>query len=109
MRPTSLALLAALAGCAPIHSNVNVAGAEVALEGARAAGAQKSAPYEYTAAEAHLRKAREEMGWARYGAAAELAERARQLAEEAKAKASGAPRPDGQGVAAPVTPKPEAR
>lgn len=93
MRPLLLALAATLAGCAPVHSNLNLVDAEVALEGARAAGGQKIAPYEYTVAEAYLRKAREELGYAQYGAAAELAERARGFAEQARQKAAEAGKP----------------
>ncbi|HEX9290257.1 MAG TPA: DUF4398 domain-containing protein [Anaeromyxobacteraceae bacterium] len=91
MRPLLLlALVATLPGCAQIHSNLNLVDAEVAIEGARAAGAAKSAPYEYTAAEAYLHKAREELGYAQYGAAAELARESQELAERAHQKATDA-------------------
>jgi hypothetical protein len=83
-------LVATLAGCAQVHSNLNLADAEVALEGARTAGAARTAPYEYTAAEAYLRKAREQLGYAQYGVAAELADKSRALAERAREKAAEA-------------------
>jgi Domain of unknown function (DUF4398) len=91
-----LALVATLSGCAQIHSNMNLADAEVALEGARAAGAPKAAPYEYTSAEAYLRKAREEIGYAQYGVAAELAEKSTSFATEARKKAVDAGKAAGE-------------
>jgi len=88
-------LLAAalLAGCASIDAQRSLTAAEVSLEGARAAGAEKQAPYEYTSAEALYQKAREESGRARYGDAVDHARRAAQMADQARAKASG-PRPE---------------
>jgi hypothetical protein len=68
--------------------------AEVALEGARSAGAERQAAYEYTAADAYYQKAREENARARYGAAAEHARKATILAEEAQVKARRAARPE---------------
>lgn len=85
----SLAAVATLAGCGPIQSTSALLDADVELEAARAAGAEAAAPYEYTAAEAYLHKAREEAGYAQYEASAELATRARDLARAAKQKATG--------------------
>ncbi len=90
-----LLAVALLAACATIDASRSLVSAEVALEGARAAGAEKQAPYEYTAADLYLRQAREENGHGRYGAAVEHAQQATRLADEAKAKATGtAPRPE---------------
>jgi Domain of unknown function (DUF4398) len=85
--PSVLVLVGALAGCAQVHSTLNLSDAENALEGARAAGASRTAPYELYSAAAYLEKAREEVGFAQYGAAAELAERSRRFSERAKEKA----------------------
>jgi uncharacterized protein YceK len=91
VRPIPVLLaVALLSGCATIDASRSLAAAEVALEGARAAGAEKQAPYEYAAADLYFQKAREENGHARYGDAAEHAQRAATLAEAAKAKATGA-------------------
>ena len=48
---TALPLVAALAACGPIRSTSSLIAADVEVEAARTAGAQKTAVYEYTAAE----------------------------------------------------------
>jgi outer membrane biogenesis lipoprotein LolB len=78
---------AALAGCGPIQSTAALIDADVALEAARAAGAPQAAPYEYTGAEAYLQKAREVSGRAQYDAATRFAEKARDLAQDARKNA----------------------
>lgn len=90
-----LLAVALLAACATIDASRSLVAAEVALEGARAAGAEKQAPYEYTSADLYFQQAREENGHGRYGAAVEHAQQAARLADQAKAKATGAaPRPE---------------
>lgn len=90
MRSIAPLLAAALlAGCASIDAHRSLASAEVALEGARAAGAEKQAPYEYTSAEALYQKAREENGRARYGDAVDHARQAARMAEQARVRATG--------------------
>jgi hypothetical protein len=84
-----LLAVALLIGCATIDSSRSLVAAEVALEGARAAGAEKQAPYEYAAADLYYQKAREENGHGRYGDAVEHAAQAAKLAEQARTKASG--------------------
>jgi len=98
VRPIPVLLaLALLTGCATIDSSRSLVAAEVALEGARAAGAEKQAPYEYASADLYFQKAREENGRGRYGDAVEHATQAAKLAETARAKASGgAPRTEGK-------------
>jgi Domain of unknown function (DUF4398) len=90
------ALLLALAGCGPIGARGVIREAETAVVRARAAGGERFAPYETTAAELYLQKARDEQGRAQYGAAQELARQsltyARQAAERAGEK--GVPAPD---------------
>jgi hypothetical protein len=80
---------ALLAGCASIDAARSLAAAEVALEGARAAGAEKQATYEYVSADANYQKAREENARARYRDAIDHARTAVKLADEAKGKALG--------------------
>lgn len=80
----------ALAGCGPVRSTAALMDADVAIEAARAAGAPQSAPYEFTAAQAYLEKAREVSGYARYEAAERFAARARDLGNEARKNALAA-------------------
>jgi hypothetical protein len=77
-------------GCGPIQSTSALMDAEVELEGARAAGAQASATYEYTTAEAYLKRARELAGYSQYENSATFAARAREVAKEARVKALAA-------------------
>ncbi len=82
-----LVLALPLAGCAPIASGVTVVKANIALSNAETAGAKKNAPYEYTAAEEYLKKAREEAGYSRFAASRVFAAKALTYAEQARAKA----------------------
>ncbi len=86
----AVAALALVAGCGPIQSTASLIDADVEVEAARAAGAATSSPYEFTAAEAYLHKAREVAGRAQYEASAEFAGKARDLAKEARKNASAA-------------------
>jgi hypothetical protein len=79
--------LALLAGCGPIQSTSALIDADVELEAARAAGAQTSAVYEYTAAETFLHEARETQGRSQYEASARFAQKAAGLAKSARQKA----------------------
>jgi uncharacterized OsmC-like protein len=88
--PLALLALAALAGCGPIQSTAALIDADVEVEGARAAGAAQTSVYEFTGAEAYLHKAREVSGRAQYEAAARFAEKARDLAKEARKNAIAA-------------------
>ena len=86
----ALPLVAALAACGPVRSTSKLIAADVELEAARAAGAQKAAVYEYTGAEAYLHEARVAAGYAQYQASADYAAKALKLAQEAKRKALAA-------------------
>ncbi len=86
----ALLALAAAAGCGPIQSTPALIEADVEVEAARSAGAPVAAPYEFTSAEAYLRKAREEAGYAQYQPATDFALKARDLAKEAREKALNA-------------------
>jgi hypothetical protein len=79
--------IASLVACGPIQSTASLVSADVELEAARAAGAATTSPYEFTAAEAYLHKAREVQGRAQYEASDEFAGRARDLAREARKNA----------------------
>jgi hypothetical protein len=83
----TLLALVLLGGCGPIQSTASLIDAEVAIEAARAAGARDSAAYEYSSAEAYLHKARMVSGRARYEESSTFADRARDLANQAREKA----------------------
>lgn len=74
---------AALAGCGSVYSTVSVNAAQARLEQARAAGAEQAAPYEYTFAREHLRKAQLEAAEASYSDAAAYADTAELYAQKA--------------------------
>ena len=87
--PAAVALLAiwgGVAGCGPIEYINQVSTRAVsALAAAKKVGADQYAPYEYTAAEAYLHKAREEGAYAQYQDAIEYGRRAEELADRARA------------------------
>ena len=78
--------LALLSGCGPIEY-INQVGnkAASAVSAAKLAQADRYAPYEYTAAEEYLHKAREEAGHAEYQDAIEYGRRSEDLANRARA------------------------
>jgi len=86
----ALLALATLAACGPIQSTAALIDADVEIEAARAAGAAQSSPYEFTGAEAYIRKAREVSGRAQYETATRFAARAVDLAKEARKNAVAA-------------------
>ncbi|MBX5484674.1 MAG: DUF4398 domain-containing protein [Myxococcaceae bacterium] len=83
-------VLCGLAGCGPIQSTAFLLDADVALEAARTARAETYAPYEYTAAQLYLLKAREEVGYSDYEVAVDFAKKASKFANEAREKALSA-------------------
>lgn len=88
--PLALLLLGTLAACGPIKSSKAIASASDEVEVARSAGAARTAPYEYTAAEAYLHQAQLVQGRSEYDAATEFAEKAEAMAIEAAKKARAA-------------------
>ena len=86
----ALALGAALVcapGCGPVEYLNIATKAGAALASAKQANAEQLAPYEYTAAEEYLHKAREEAGYSQYQQSIEFGRRAESLAERARALA----------------------
>jgi hypothetical protein len=80
-------LVATLAGgCGPIEY-INQVGnkAASAVAAAKLAQADRYAPYEYTAAEEYLHKAREEAGYAEYEDAIEYGRKSEEMANRARA------------------------
>lgn len=81
-------MAAAAAGCGPIEYLSQVADrAASAVAAARQAQADRYAPYELTAAEAYLHKAREEGAYAQYQDAIEFGRKSEQMANRARAMA----------------------
>jgi hypothetical protein len=83
-------VLGALLACGPVQSTAFLIDADAQLEAARAAGAEKRAPYEWTAANLYLHKAREEVGKSEYDYAMQFAGKASAYASRARAAAVAA-------------------
>lgn len=81
------AATAALCACGPWRSTSHLLDAEVQIQAARTAGADKLAPYEWTAANLYIHKAREEVSYSDYQAGVDFAEKASRYANEAREKA----------------------
>lgn len=100
MRAALLAVSLAVCGCGPIEYIAYVPfGAAGAVAEAKSAGAEKYAPYEMTAAQEYLHKARELGGYARYHSSVGFARKASKLAQDARklAKEQGdLPTPDAE-------------
>ena len=79
-------LMVSALGCGPVEY-INQVGnkAASAVSAAKLASAERYAPYEYTAAEEYLHKAREEAGHAEYQDAIEYGRKAEELANRARA------------------------
>jgi hypothetical protein len=82
----ALPLAASIAGCGPIEY-INQVGVKAAgaVSAAKLAQADRYAPYEFTAAEEYLHKAREEAAYAEYQDAIEFGRRAEELADKSRA------------------------
>ena len=93
MKPVWVGLCAAaalLAGCGPVQSTAYLLDADVQIQAARTAGAERYAPYEWTSANLYLRKAREEVGYSDFQAGVDFAEKASKFANEAREKSLAA-------------------
>ena len=82
-----LAMVPLASGCGAAMSTYLILVAQADLDGAEAAEADKFAPYEYTAAQEYLRKAREEQSYADFGPSIEYAWKAQELAEAGRIRA----------------------
>ena len=90
-----MTLLAALLGaCGPVQSTAYLLDAEVQIEAARVAGAEKYAPYEWTSAKLYIHKAREEVGYSNFEQGVTYAGKASKFANDARDKAMAASRSD---------------
>ena len=77
-------VLIAWFGCGPVESTSLIIDADTALHNAKTADAQKKSPYEYTAAEQYLHKAREKWGSSDFEYSIDYATKARDLAKTAR-------------------------
>ena len=94
LRPLlSVSALLLLGACTAVRGTVKLAQAEQAVLLARQAGAPERAVYAFTRAEAFMVKAREEWGYADYGAAEALCSEATTWADKARQEAEVAPAP----------------
>ena len=89
--------LVALGACGPVQSTAHLLDADVQLEAARTAQADKLAPYEWTAANLYLHKAREEVGYADFEQAVTYAQKASKFANAARDVAMKAVKKDDPG------------
>ncbi|MCA2980527.1 MAG: DUF4398 domain-containing protein [Myxococcaceae bacterium] len=83
-RLAGVVALLALAGCGPVQSTGLLMDADVMLEAARTAQAERLAPYEWTAAQLYLHKSREEVGYSEYEQAVGYAKKAVDFATRAR-------------------------
>src|SRR5450432_3894328 len=81
-----VALTVTMSGCGPIEY-INQVGVKAAgaVSAAKLAQADRYAPYEYTAAEEYLHKAREEAAYAEYEDAIEFGRKAEEMANKGRA------------------------
>ena len=85
MAASALSSIASL-GCGPVEYISQVGNkAASAVSAAKLAQADRYAPYEYTAAEEYLHKAREEAAYAEYEDAIEYGRKAEELADKGRA------------------------
>jgi hypothetical protein len=83
----ALVVSVVLAACGPTQSTAYLLDAEVQIEAARTAQADKYAPYEWTAANLYIHKAREEVGYADFEVAVDFAQKASKFANDARSRA----------------------
>src|SRR5438105_4401789 len=90
----ALLCFSALAACGPVQSTAYLMDAEVQIEAARTAQAERYAPYEWTAANLYYRKAKEEVGYSDYEQAVDFAQKAQKFATQARDNAMKTTRKD---------------
>ena len=97
-----------LVGCGPIQSTSYLLDTETMLEAARTAQADKLAPYEWTAANLYLAKAKEEVGYSDFEQAVDYGKKAVNFATRARDAALKVGRRSGEAQPSdpPVVPNP---
>jgi hypothetical protein len=97
-------LLGAGAACGPVQSTAYLLDAEVQIEAARTAGAEKLAPYEWTSANLYIHKAREEVGYSDFETGVEYASKASKFANQARDRSMAAVKSDNGPTTPPASP-----
>lgn len=92
MRRAVLGVLPLLAACGPIRSTSLIVDAQAELAAARAAKAESLAPFEYTAADQYLHKAREEQSYSDFEISVDYAQKSLDCARVARWRAESATR-----------------
>jgi hypothetical protein len=87
-------VLLLLCACGPVQSTAYLMDAEVQIEAARTAQAERYAPYEWTAANLYYRKSKEEVGYSDFEQAVDFAQKAQKYAQQARDNAMKATRKD---------------
>lgn len=90
----ALLVLLAVSACGPVQSTAYLMDAEVQIEAARTAQAERYAPYEWTAANLYFRKSKEEVGYSDFEQAVDFAQKAQKFAVQARDNAMKATRRD---------------
>ncbi len=103
--PVAALMVACVIGCGPIEYIDVSSKAGAALAQAKQVDAERLAPYEYTAAQEYLHKAREEAGYSEYQVSIEFGRKAEELAARARALAQARAR-EGAAAGAPPPPAP---
>jgi hypothetical protein len=91
-------------GCGPVQSTAFLLDAEVQIEAARTAGAEKLSPYEWTSANLYIHKAREEVGYSNFETGVEYAGKASKFANQAREKSMAAARTENGPSLSPTPP-----
>ncbi|MGQ0506210.1 MAG: DUF4398 domain-containing protein [Myxococcaceae bacterium] len=89
-----LAVAVVVSACGPVQSTAYLMDADVQIQAAKTAGAEKYAAFEWTSANLYVKKAREEVGYSDYEAGVAFAQKASKYANEARERAMGAVKSD---------------
>lgn len=98
-----IAVLGCASACGPIQSTSYLIDAETMLEAAKTAQADKTAPYEWTAANLYYVKSKEEVGYSDFEQAIDYAKKAVEFATKARDAAVKAARKNADTPTAPPT------
>jgi hypothetical protein len=82
------------AGCGPVRSTAFLLDADINIQAAKTAGAERYSPYEWTSANLYLKKAREEVGYSDFETAVTFAQKASEFANKARENAMAASKRD---------------
>ena len=86
-RSLAFGWLMTLLGCGPLQSTSYLLDAEVQIQAARTAGAEKYAPYAFTSANLYFSKAKDKIGYSEYEMAVDYARKSSRFANEARRQA----------------------